>query len=57
MLLKDPSLHKIKTVVSDFISQIILIKKKTNKQTKTTTEIIYDFICSKTIRRIISIIN
>ena len=33
MLLKDPSLHKIKTVVSDFISQIILIKKKqTNKQ-------------------------
>ena len=34
MLLKDPSLHKIKTVVSDFISQIILIKKnkQTNKQ-------------------------
>ena len=32
MLLKDLSLHKIKTVVSDFISQIILIKK-TNKQT------------------------
>ena len=34
MLLKDLSLHKIKTVVSDFISQIILIKKKkqTNKQ-------------------------
>ena len=57
MLLKDPSLHKIKTVVSDFISQIILIKKTNKKQTKTTTEIIYDFICSKTIRRIISIIN
>ena len=32
MLLKDLSLHKIKTVVSDFISQIILMKK-TNKQT------------------------
>ena len=34
MLLKDLSLHKIKTVVSDFISQIILIKKnkQTNKQ-------------------------
>ena len=62
MLLKDLSLHKIKTMVSGFISQIILIKntqtnKQTNKQRKTTTEIIYDFICSKTIRRIILIIN
>ena len=58
MLLKDLSLHEVKTMVSDFIFQIILIKnKQTNKQIKTTTEIIYDFICSKTIRRIISIIN
>ena len=33
MLLKDLSLHKIKAMVSGFISQIILIKnKQTNKQ-------------------------
>ena len=34
MLLKDLSLHKIKTMVSGFISQIILIKNtQKNKQT------------------------